>query len=647
MRNLLNDFAVCVRFLAGCCVFLLCSTTAMADKYGDVTVQYVPMYTATSSSTETTHGYVEHRFRVQNAAATGTKTVTVRLASDYAYAESGLRSATGSVEVPAGQTAQLVVFQPPVSMEGSSLNAAVFIDGRRQQNTMVLNVPGSHCQSISRPYYHYRGGSSGGTEPQVLVSIKTPTNFRDLLERGDAAAELAASSTASSSSSSEYSSSAMGMPLTPMGPVSRNIALWRSEADCDQWSENWLAYTRFDAVVLTDTEMIALPRAAWSGLRRYVECGGTLCVIGTTWTPPSEWSLADSASDFGYRAVLGRVFLTSSNIDSAKSDVAKIRKDVIMLDGDRWTAAMMNDSYGSAGFFSDPSRAANTLSVSHSKRVPIRVISILIIVFAVLIGPVNIYVLSIKNKRIWLLWTVPAISILASALVLGTNFFREGFVKYESSSTVTILDQKRGEALSFGVLGFYSTLTPREVVFSNDTEATVSVTRHNRMFELVNRPGGEQVFSGGWVQPRVPAYFGIRKAESRKERLLFQFTGEKPTVTNQLGTDIEKLVVCSPEGKYFTAGKVVAGDKVDLVPSSDASTPISRAEMMKNLSQTYWRFDGWPGVAQSLASSGTGKSLTPGSYVLQVNEQWNPFVEKVIEGSTGFENQTTIIGFFE
>ena len=41
-----------------------------------------------------------------------------------------------------------------------------------------------------------------------------------------------------------------------------------------------------------------------------------------------------------------------------------------------------------------------------------------VLIFALVIGPVNIYFLTRTRRRIWLLWTVPACSLIWPALVM-------------------------------------------------------------------------------------------------------------------------------------------------------------------------------------------------------------------------------------
>ena len=58
--------------------------------------------------------------------------------------------------------------------------------------------------------------------------------------------------------------------------------------------------------------------------------------------------------------------------------------------------------------------------------VPLRGMFVLMVLFAVVVGPVSMIVLGRKNRRIWLLWTVPTLSVLCSLAVVGTLLFSHG-----------------------------------------------------------------------------------------------------------------------------------------------------------------------------------------------------------------------------
>src|SRR5262249_57505399 len=92
-------------------------------------------------------------------------------------------------------------------------------------------------------------------------------------------------------------------------------------------------------------------------------------------------------------------------------------------------------------------RIINLWSVSHGQRIgvswdinainrrfpvveelgaPIRGLFLLMLLFAVVIGPVNYMLLARRQQRVWLWWTAPAIAAVASLGVFGYAMLAEG-----------------------------------------------------------------------------------------------------------------------------------------------------------------------------------------------------------------------------
>src|SRR5205085_10307058 len=133
--------------------------------------------------------------------------------------------------------------------------------------------------------------------------------------------------------------------------------------------------------------------------------------------------------------------------------------------------------------------------------------------FAVPIGPVNMIVLARKNRRLWLLWTVPAISLVTCLAVFGYMLAAEGWQGHRRVAALTRPDGPSHRATTLAWAGFYSPLTPGDGLhFSQDTEvAPQSATefRYGRRGGNAHTLdwGQDQHLARGWVQPRVPAHF--------------------------------------------------------------------------------------------------------------------------------------------
>ena len=98
----------------------------------------------------------------------------------------------------------------------------------------------------------------------------------------------------------------------------------------------------------------------------------------------------------------------------------------------------------------------------------------LVLLFAVGIGPANLWLLSRFKRRIWLWWNVPAISLLTCLAVFGYSVFSEGWRGHGKTASMTVLDQRTHRATTFGYASYYCPLTPSPVRASaRDTDVTL------------------------------------------------------------------------------------------------------------------------------------------------------------------------------
>jgi hypothetical protein len=186
---------------------------------------------------------------------------------------------------------------------------------------------------------------------------------------------------------------------TGRGFNSYSLAL--SERPVSEWSQNWLSYSRFNGVVMTGLEWVSLPPGVRGALLEYVRCGGSVLTVG-------EAELGEEVSSFG-----------------------QIRDERFTL-----------NAIGFGTFLTTPSNANNWFPVIDDLSIPVRGLLAIVLIFTILIGPVNLYLLSRKKRQIWLLWTVPLLSLTASVIVFGYAALAEGWKGYSRIQSLTILDEQ-------------------------------------------------------------------------------------------------------------------------------------------------------------------------------------------------------------
>jgi hypothetical protein len=621
-------------------LLLICIPNRLyAESYGKISIQEIPM--TSDAGTPTSHGYLEYRFRVTNK-DTKAHTVGIEIPKNN-YSRGQLGRSTNSVVVAPESTAILRLLQPSFPLNGND-EAQVIIDGRYQYDPTPFRKINNHGN-----FY-----SSSHEIANIFTSRDVPGDLRNLFQSGIPPEKTENAEGETENQESETSSVSVMPAASPYirsgTPTSPELMPWTSNVPVEEWSDYWLAYTRFEAVIVTAAEWREIQEqhaGIFDALKKYVETGGILGIVGTNENIPKHWlPIEDNAQNSArkYQAVFGFVYVFDKNTETAKPAIEPFR-ETVLKQAKLWRDT--HDRHTNFSIISNESALYSSLPVVADYGINIKLIMVLIIVFAILIGPINIYILSLIKRRIWLMWTVPLTSLVASVLVLGVSLFQEGFLRQSSSATYTVLDQQREEAVTFGFVGFYSTLTPRGIIFSPETEANACINRYGNTksleFHLI--AGGNQFLTHGWINARIPSYFAIRKAQSqRKERITFDWTTDSPTAANGLGVDIKELTVCSPEGKLLTAHHIKAGEKVSLTVSIETittPTTISKSDTFSEIRQAYSQI-----IPNGPGAFIPSNRLPAGSYLAEL-DVWNPFVEEGIDRTTPYQNKTIIFGIFK
>jgi len=526
---------------------------ATTERVGGVLVTVLPgpqRPSGGSAALPASHGYAMHRVALDN---TTNRPRTVRLtlpARSFGGGGSNHVALKRAVKLAAGATTTVPLFQPAVPIDGGGLLAEV-----GEARVMLDWRGGRHASDDRAPY-------------TMLVSARL-TDRSGRLETEVVAED----------------GQRHAIDLRASNPMAKFI---RRDAPGD-WPEDWLAYSRYEAVIVLGEELERLAPAARSALRRYVVAGGLACVLGD-WSPPGDWPIAPAsdASSPGpvhYDCGFGRLVISplaeANRLNGALRDLLTGRAAPW---GDRLGVMEANDRF----------------PVVDELGVPVRGMLVLLVVFALAMGPVNMLVLGRMNRRIWMLWT--AIALAASGLVWGYAIFSEGWTGRERTAGLTFLNQKTQTATTIGWAAFYSPLTPGGGLgFERTTELTPQLGERDRRPRYPRRGRGrttgerargrgrttggrarvvdwtrQQHLSSGWIVARVPAHFKLRKSATHERRAVTFSRGAASggvEAVNALGVDIERLIYRDADGRVYQTTNLPAGQKQTLTPMPNAGPP--------------------------------------------------------------------------
>ena len=484
------------------------------------------------------HGMVERRFVIENPTA---RTLPVQITLPAStYSGDGLSGLSQTVLANAGTRTLAMLHQPPVRQAGPN---SIMVKVARHRPQEIRCQP---VNFIDRNYY-------SSTPLSLLVS--KGLSAEELKARLVAIApEAAASGRHSYRSAHELNQLVLGKVFARLftREALAEIKPVRFEGEGAAWPRHWLAYSAFDGCLIAAADYEQMPEEARRALLDYAAIGGHVTFMDMP-TLPEGWEtgvrpgLRRDGIGFGHAGTLPATDFTTI----ASNDMARLAAGWIET-ARPWLAA--------SGTTAELLKA---IPVAGNVRVPARTFLAILLVFALLAGPGAVLYTRRANRRLWLLAIVPGFSLLFSLAIVAYALLSEGITPSQHRQAVTLLDQARRQAATVGALGVYAPVSLRDGLhFDLGTEITpLSSVQSGRI-----ATGRGQHFVSGWVKPRLPAFFTLRRSETRAERLVITGTATGVVeVVNALGAPLLRLQLCDARGNLYATRNLAPGERRTLV----------------------------------------------------------------------------------
>jgi hypothetical protein len=393
----------------------------------------------------------------------------------------------------------------------------------------------------------------------------------------------------------------------------------RADIPPSDWSDQWVQYGRFDGALFTPADWGEMPPPVRAALLRWVSAGGTMIFFGLPdhlpQLRPANEITQFSAGHYGF----GTIVFAGNAPELTNPNAVQLRE--------------LRASWQRSPMLQQPLDQINGwMPILDSNGVPVGAMFSLLVVFAVTGGPVSLFMLAKRDRRIWIFATMPIVAMATAAVIVGALVFSEGWVRVQKGSSLTLLDETRGEATTIGWTGIYSTFAPNgNVRFETNSEVRPFFYPKDAVTDWTD---GQRLASG-WIASRVPSQFALRKVEARRERVPIRI--EKGTVyaLNGLGVPIEDLGVANENGAIYRAQHIPAGKEVALLPMGHVgATPKDPASL-------YGPWVEWHSYAGRVTND-MQNYLTPGTYIAVINR--SPFVERALDRATKSTSSAVVIG---
>jgi hypothetical protein len=545
------------------------------------------------------HGTTVHRFVVENP--TDLRRIVTISMPDRNYGRGGLESMTATVAVEGRSSASVAMPQPPVGFEGTHL----FRVEERGTDPSSFNL---EAEDFSGNRYYY--GSGNILLPTVLLS------------RSLSGEEFVAA----------WHGQVEGM-LKSAGQRSEDASYFkplRLMREPEAWPREWMDFSAFDGCFVAEEDYRRLAAETRGALMDYAAAGGTVVLVNMRTLPP-EWTArlaGDTALDqtaaglqvgrFGF----GHVALLEA-LDLQTWGGADVQNRLLACFEHARKPWMPRTSRGEF----DMQDCLRDIPLGRDMDVPVNFFFFLLLAFAIVAGPVAVWLAAKHNRRIWLLWAVPAFGLLFSGAIFASILLVEGVTPTQRRQAITLLDQTTRQAVTIGAVGVYAPAALRDgLSFDYGTEIVP--------IRFGEEQGARIVFDQrqrylDWVPPRMAAFFRLRRSETRAERLVVERKDDGALeVVNALGAPIERLRLWDDAGVLHEAENVPPGARQTLRPVAQDASPAQSQDVYAWMREYAYAVQdpGWSFAIRDKGLRASGFAPAARTYIAHLADC--PFLEK-------------------
>lgn len=220
---------------------------------------------------------------------------------------------------------------------------------------------------------------------------------------------------------------------------------------------------------------------------------------------------------------------------------------------------------------------------------PVGSFQILITLFVLAIGPVTYWLLRRAGKLPMLIAIVPTAAFLATCGLFAYGILADGLGARVRGRSVTLLDQRNGEATAWGRYSYYAGIAPRTGLSVPVDQAMFPILPNwSPVFGFGGRSSAnereiiwdnEQRMTRGWIASRTPTQYHAQAARKSSKQLQLRSTAAGMRVTNKLEVPIVGIAIHDHDGKFYWCDPL-APDEGRVVQPLDQTDVASRVRRL-------------------------------------------------------------------
>ncbi|MEZ5387295.1 MAG: hypothetical protein R3F13_17435 [Prosthecobacter sp.] len=457
-----------------------------------------------------------------------------------------------------------------------------FRQPNQHNSAFPLDVPARSTQSalFLVPLTAGYGDSGSGNQSYSLRVSLSGTGFGDRQQnqyhgRTSRFPHLALSETLAESGMTQLNKE-LETQLKAGGGYFGGSAVFGSRFEPAELPESWLGFSGYDFILLSSTDWLKLKPGARRALQEWVRLGGHLDIYDQAGAAASVAGMRVGANSLG--------------------EVRTLKWDGKKLPAKETVTRYWGKTSRVKGLVSDHSTASDwpLLGLLGTRSFASWQVILFLVVFGVLVGPVNLFVLAPAGKRHKLFVTTPLLSIGASIVMVVLILFQDGTggvgrrfvaIDVEPSEAAAYVTQEQVSRTGVLMGAGFELKQPAliEPLALPDTPwVKLKSTRLGQAVNLTQEGTGR---TGNFFQSRAEQGQVLRAAVSTRARIELK-TGTAPdappTLISALGFTVDELHYVDAAGREWRLeAPLVTGRSATLV-ASDASARRMRSEAMFN-----------------------------------------------------------------
>lgn len=313
--------------------------------------------------------------------------------------------------------------------------------------------------------------------------------------------------------------------------------------------QRWQGYPMWLTLAISASDDQRLDSEVRAAIATWVRAGGTLAV-------------ATAGQVAGWRTLGIEPFVLGRDADHLRQRIAELGGD----------------------------QRPSEVPVPGTDRVPATGFMLVALLFAVVVGPLNLWWVRRRGARHLFLLTTPLISLATCAGLLVVDVLVEGLALRRTVAQFTLLDQGQGQALAWTRASYYGGFAVGAIALDGDSDVRRSDRDDESYGYYGSRPrrgGGRdddfqavwdaegQRLTGSWIPARTVRQLLYRAPRPERARVTIERVGTGWRVTNGLATGIAELRWRDPAGGQWIGGAVPFGATVDLRPRRADEEPLA------------------------------------------------------------------------